>query len=133
MIQGEIPDHAGHGGLRRARTVEVRFQDASAHQTCLCKRTSDIVTSEEEPISIKTDKLESATWDQHDIGPTVCQGPGNSSNEIPWTWYQGQLKERAGFLVSRSQTLASTHELHAVGGSRYTDDFPGWPKKKRLY
>ena len=36
-----------------------------------------------------------------------CQGRGNRSNEIPRTWHQGQLKERAGLVVSRSLTLNS--------------------------
>ena len=36
------------GGLRRARTDEVHFWDSSAHQTCLCKRTRDGVTAEED-------------------------------------------------------------------------------------
>ena len=43
-----IPDQAGPGSLRRTRTVEVRFRDASAHQTCLCKQTRDGVTPEED-------------------------------------------------------------------------------------
>ena len=41
------PDQEGNGGLRRTRTVEVHFWDASAHQTCLCKRTRDGITPEE--------------------------------------------------------------------------------------
>ena len=49
----EIPDQAGHWGLRRARTVEVRFRDSSAYQKCLCKRTRDGVTPEKGPTSLK--------------------------------------------------------------------------------
>ena len=48
------------GGLRRAWVVEVSFRDASAHQTWLCKRTSDGVIPEEDPTSIKRVNLESA-------------------------------------------------------------------------
>ena len=125
-----MPDQAGHGGLRRAQKVEVRFRDASVHQTCLCKRTSDGVTPEEDPTSLKKAKLESATREGPDIGPTVCQGRGNRSNEIPWTWHQGQLQEQAGFLVSRSLTLSSAH-VSTVGGIRHSDDFPRWPQKKK--
>ena len=101
------------------RTVEVRFRDASAHQTCLCKRPSDGVTLEEESTSLNKAKLELATREGPDIGPTVCQSRGNRSNEIPWTWHQEQLKEWAEFLVSRSLTLSSAHEPHTVGGSRH--------------
>ena len=89
-----------------ARTVEVRFRDASAHQTCLCKRISD-VSPEENPTSLKNAKLKSATGEGPDIGPTVYQGCWNRSNEIPRNWHQGQLKEQAGFF-SRL-TLSSAH------------------------
>ena len=61
-------------------------------------------------------------------GPTVCQCRESSSNEIPWTWHQGQLKEWAGFLVSRSPTLFSAY-VHIVGGSRQIMIFPAGPKK----
>ena len=79
------------GGLRRAGVVVIRFRYAYAHQTCLCKQTRDGVTPEEDPTSLKKAKLESATREGHDIGPTVCEGRGNRSNEIAWTWHQGQL------------------------------------------
>ena len=83
MIQGETLDQAGYGGLRRTRTVEVRFQDASVHQTCLCKRTGD-VTPEEDPTSLKKAKLKSATREGPVIGPTDVQtrycGPGTKGN-----------------------------------------------------
>ena len=55
--------------------------------------------------------FKSATWKGPDIGPTVCQGSENHSNKIPWTWHQRKLKERAGFLVSRSLTLSSRTRL----------------------
>ena len=97
QVQAEIPDQLRHGGLRHAWTVEVRCRDASAHQTCLCKRTSDGITPEEDSTSSKKAKLESQSWP--DIGPTLCQGHGNRSNDIPWAWHQGQLKERAGFVI----------------------------------
>ena len=42
---------------------------ASAHQTWLCMRTSDGVTPEEDPTSLKTAKLESANWEGPDTGP----------------------------------------------------------------
>ena len=102
----EIPDQEGHGGLRSVRTVEFRFRNASAHQTCLCKQTRDGVTPEEDPDSLKRAKLESTHKEGPDTGPIVCQDRGNRSNEIPWTWHQGHLKEQAGFLVTRSLTLS---------------------------
>ena len=108
-LRGEIPDQVGHGGLRRARTVEICFRDASAHQTCQCKQTREGVTPEENLTSLKKAKLESATREEPDTGPDVCQGRGSCSNEIPWTWHQGQLKEWVGFLVSSSLTLSSVH------------------------
>ena len=77
LAQGKIPDQAGHRGLRRARTVEIRLRDASAHQMCLCKQTSDGVTPEEDPTSLKKAKLELATSEGLDIGPSVRQGCGN--------------------------------------------------------
>ena len=49
----------GHGGLRRAQKVEVRFRDASADVT-VHKRASDGVTLEEDPTSLKKAKLELA-------------------------------------------------------------------------
>ena len=97
-------------GLHRARMIEVRFRDgASAHQTCLCKRTRYGETPEEESTSLKKTKLECATRDGPDTGPTVCRCRENRSNEVPWIWHQGQLTERPGFLVSRSLTLCSAH------------------------
>ena len=84
-------------------------EDASALQTWLCKRTSDDVTLKEDPTSLKKARLESTYQEELDIGQTVCQGRGNRSNEIPWTWHQEQLKERAAFSVSRSMTLSSAH------------------------
>ena len=53
QLQSEIPDQERHGGSRRTQTVEVRFRDASAHQKCLCRRTRDGVTPEEDPTSSK--------------------------------------------------------------------------------
>ena len=47
---------------------------------------------------------------------------------IPWTWHQGQLKERAGFLVSTSLTLFSAH-VHSVGENRHLMIFPAGPEK----
>ena len=85
----------------RGRTVWVRFRDASVHQTCLCEQTSDGVTPEQDPTSLQKAKLESATREGPDVGPTICQSRGNRSNELPWTWRRRQLKKRAGFLVSR--------------------------------
>ena len=40
-----------------------------------------------------------------DTRPTVYHGRGNPWNERLHTWQLGQLKDRAGFLVSRSLTL----------------------------
>ena len=53
----------------------------------------------------------------------------NRSNEISWTWHQGQLHEQAGFLVSTSLTLSSAH-VSTVGGIRHSDDLTDAPKKK---
>ena len=86
--------YAGYAVEPLMSGAEIRFQDASAHQTCLCKQTSDGVTLEEDPTSIKKAKLELVRRE----GTTVCQGHGNHSNETPWTWQQGQLQEQAGFL-----------------------------------
>ena len=56
------------------------------------------------------------------------------SNETPWIWHQGQMKERAGFIVSRSLTLSislsSVHVVLRVGGRRHSEDFPRWTKNK---
>ena len=50
---------------------------------------SDDVTPEEDllktSISLKKAKVESATREGPDIGPTVCQDRGNRTNEILWT------------------------------------------------
>ena len=56
-----------------------------------------------------------------DIGPIICRGHGIRSNETPPTSALGQLKERTGFLVSRSRTLpaAQPDELQTL-----FDDFP---------
>ena len=106
QVQSAIPDQEGHGGLRRGRRVQVHFRDVYVqHQAWLCKRTSDGVTPKKDPASLKKAKLESAQWEGPDTGPTVCRGCGNYLNEIPCTWDQGQQRERAGFLVSRSLTL----------------------------
>ena len=42
------------------------------------------------------------------LNSTAYFGRGNRSIEIPHTWQLGQLKEQAGFLVSRILTLLST-------------------------
>ena len=91
---------AGHGDLSRAETVGVHFRDASAHQTCLCKGTSNGLTPEED--SLKKAKLESANGK----GQLSARAAGT---KLPWTWHQGQLKEWTGFLVGRSLTLSSAH------------------------
>ena len=58
---------------------------------------SDAVTPEEDPISLKQAKLDgSASRKGPDIGPTVCWGRGNRSNEIPWTWHQGEIEGAGG-------------------------------------
>ena len=67
-------------GIYAARVVEVGFQDKSAYQ-----RTSNGVTPEEEPTSYKKNRLRSAQSERPDTGPTVCQGRGIRSNEIPGT------------------------------------------------
>ena len=108
--------------------MEVRFRDASVHQTYLCNRTSDGVTPEEDPTNLKKAKMESAKQEGPDIGPTVCQGRRNHSNQH---WHQGKLQEQTGFLVSESLTLSSAH-VSTVGAIRHTDDFLHWPKRKYI-
>ena len=60
QAQNEISDYEGHGSFHRGRRVEVDFRDASVHQTWLHKWTSDGVTSEKGPKSLKKAKLELA-------------------------------------------------------------------------
>ena len=67
-----------------------------------------------------------AQWKGPDTGPTVCQGRGSRSNEKPRSWQLGQMKEQAGFLVSRSLTLHSV-PTWAGGVIRW---FSRAPKKK---
>ena len=85
--------------------VEVRFQVASVHQIWLCKRTRDGVTPKENHLSKRL------SWSQQTRrgplpGPPSTRATGTVQT-IPWTWHQGLLKERAGFLVSRSLTLST--------------------------
>ena len=91
-----IPEQAGHGGFTRSRTVEVRFWDSSAHQTCLCKRTRDGVTVQEDPTSIKR-----LSWSQHTRRSPISSRLSARAREPfkPDTLNYGQLKERLGFLV----------------------------------
>ena len=51
---------------------------------------------------------------------------GNRSNEIPWTWHQGQMKTRAGFLFSRSLTLTvgRRHFIISLLGLKQGPVFP---------
>ena len=58
------------------------------------------------PTSLKKAKLESATREGPSIGPTVC---GLRELFKRNTVDQGQLKERAGFLDSKSLALSSAH------------------------
>ena len=51
-----------------------------------------------------------------------------SSNHGVWICAR-LLKERAGFLVSRSLILFSVHIQHTVGGIRHSDGFTRWPEK----
>ena len=65
----------------------------------MCKRTKDgVEATAAKRTSLKKVKLESATCEVPFKRDTVNLAPGT-----------GQLKERAGFLVSRSVTLASAH------------------------
>ena len=63
-----------------------------------------------------------------DSGPNVCRGRGNSSNVIPGPRQPGQLKERAGFLVSRSSKLSAAPPW---AGRRYSTILLVSPKKKK--
>ena len=52
----------------------------------------------------------------------------------PWTWHQGQLKKRAGILVSRILTLSfcltfSTSRF--AGGFRHSEDYPRRRRPKK--
>ena len=62
-----------------------------------------------------------------DSARNVSRGLENSSNMILGPWQPGQLKERAGFLGSRSLTLPAALEPQAL-----FDDFPRAPKKRYL-
>ena len=90
---------SGTRGLRRGRTVGVRFRDASAHQTLLCMRTSYSVTPEEDPTTLKNSKLESATREEPDIGPE----PREPLKRDTRTWHQGQLQEENEYIGVFSQ------------------------------
>ena len=84
--------------LRTKRDTAVRFRNASALWTCLCKRTSDSVTPEEDR------KLESATGT--DIGPTVYLGRGNRVNEIRADLATGAIEGSDGvFSQTKSDTV----------------------------
>ena len=82
------------------------FEATERETTIKIEGEENIIMSSPHLTSLKKAKLESATRKESDIGPTVCQGCGNLSNEIPWSWHLGQLKEHTGFLVTRSLTLA---------------------------
>ena len=94
QVHGEIPNQAGL---------------ALPGRICSSDVNRDGVTPEEEPISLRKAKLESATWEGPDTGLSVCQGYDNRSNEISCTWHHAELKEWLGFLVSRSLLLSSAH------------------------
>ena len=65
------------------------------------------VSLENVPTNIlcSTNRLCSVSSRGPDAGPTVSQGRDNLSNQIPRTRQLGQLKEQAGFLVSKSLAL----------------------------
>ena len=77
---------------------------------------------------MKKAKLESATREVPDVGPTVCQGRGNRSNEIPWS--PGDIEGAGGVSQYKSDTVFRAHESHTVGGSRTSDDYHNWQKKE---
>ena len=70
-------------------------------------------------------RLESATWEEPDIGPIVCMGHGNRANDISRSKHQGQLQEQAGFLVSRSLKLSSARSGN-VGGRQFRQNSSFW-------
>ena len=62
--------------------------------------------------------------------PTVCQGCGNHSNKITWTWHQKPLKKQRGFLIIRSLTLSSAPRWSGRQRQKVSfDKFHGRPKK----
>ena len=79
--------------------MKVRFRDASAHQTCLWKQTSDGVTPEDDPTSLKKVKLESATRVGPDIGANGLPGPREPFKRDTVDLASGVI-ERAGEIFS---------------------------------
>ena len=83
--------YAVRGWSRYASGTRLLIRSACASEPAWQRR--DSVTPEQDPTSLKKAKV----------------------TKIPWTWHHGQLKDRAGFLVSRSLTLFSAHVQHTVG------------------
>ena len=81
----------------RAYAVRGRSEFASAtrlfiRRACASEPvTRDGVTAEEDPTSLKKANLQSETREGPDIRKTLCQGRGNRSNDIPWTWHHHAL------------------------------------------
>ena len=87
----------GIRGFTTCAVVEVCFRDASAHQTCLCKRISAGVTLEEDPTSLKKAKLKSAIWEGPISGQLSARAAGTGQTRYRGPGLRGkQLKERAG-------------------------------------
>ena len=83
--------------VRRAQKVEVRFRDASVHQTCLCQRTRDGVTPEEDPTSLKR-----LNWSQqHGRGPISGQLSAKAAGTVQTRYRgpgtKGNCRSRRGF------------------------------------
>ena len=78
QVQVVIPDQAGHGGLRRARTVEVRFRGR------VCSLDAPVQANQWVRNSRRGSHLfkKMLSWSQQ-------HRYRNRSNEIPWTWHQG--------------------------------------------
>ena len=57
----------------------------------MCRRTSDGVTAEGDPTSLKKTKLESAHQEGLISGKLSARAAGTVTNEIPCTWHQVQL------------------------------------------
>ena len=121
----------GHGSLRRARSGgRGLLPGRVCSSSCLCKQTRNGVTLEEDPASLKR-----LSWNQqYVVGPVSGQLSARATGPVQtttWAWHQGQLKERRGFLASKSLTLSIFCSRAHRGRESSYNDFPSWPKKRR--
>ena len=81
----KVTDQTKRDSRVLALVIEVHFRDASAHQMCLCNRTSDGVTTEEDPTYLKKAKLVLAQWERPDTGPVRATGIIQTRYRVPGT------------------------------------------------